>query len=181
MVEWPHPTRTVSTTAASCPWHQYTCCVPLLNRTEHPRFIDAHYWKRMAKARRFQNMSQSYPLGMEIDICFALSSNSERNKRSFPFPGASCLNFTCKWLSMQSSFLWILQRALRVFGILDPPLTDPQPTVHASWHHACAVLYAGQLPWTRMGKWAPKMSYPTSVQPYPVLTWLFEYLPVFET
>lgn len=70
-VEWPHPTHTLSTTAASCPWHQYTCCVPLLNRMEHPRFVDARYWKRMAKARRIQNTSQSYTLSMEIDICFA--------------------------------------------------------------------------------------------------------------
>lgn len=70
-VEWPHLTRTLSTAAASCPWHQYTCCVPLLNRMEHPRFVDAHYWKRMAKARRIQNTSQSYTLSMEIDICFA--------------------------------------------------------------------------------------------------------------
>lgn len=99
-VEWPHPTWTLSSTAASCSWHQYRCCILLLNRREHPRFVDAYGQKTMSKARRIHNTFQSYTLGI-----LPLSSNSEIKKRSFPCPGASFLISRANDLACKAHFL----------------------------------------------------------------------------
>lgn len=155
-VEWPHPTWTLSSTAASCSWHHYRCCILLLNRREHPRFVDAYGQKTMSKARRIHNTFQSYTLGI-----LPLSSNSEIKKRSFPCPGASFLISRANDLACKAHFLGFFKKWIRrpwgsLVFLIPHYCIDPQLTAHVSWCHACAVLYFGLLLWTRMRKWPQK-------------------------
>lgn len=103
-VEWPHPTRTLSTTAASCSWHQYRCCIPLLNRREQPRFVDTYGQKECQKPEGSKTALKARHLAWKSICVLPLSSNNERNKRSFPCSGASFLISHANYLACKGDF-----------------------------------------------------------------------------